>query len=206
MRQQAVAGHRSIDVSGLPDQGAFGPSGLIWRGTVGYMVIEGSMFVMTLITYFYLRLKVDAWPPSLSNPDLFWGTVNLALLLVSVIPNHIAKVAAEAGDPWRVRWSMLLCVVFGVVLLIIRWFEFGSLNARWDDNAYGSMVWCLMVLHTMHLLTDVGDTTVLTALAMSQPLDKRRYVDVSENGLYWYFIVAWWIPVYLTVYFAPRWL
>jgi len=68
------------------------------------------------------------------------------------------------------------------------------------------MVWCLMVLHTMHLLTDVGDTTVLTALALSQPLDKRRYVDVAENGLYWYFIVAWWIPVYLTVYFAPRWL
>ena len=89
MRQQAVAGHRSVDVSGLPDQGAFGSSGLIWWGTVGYMVIEGSMFVMTLITYFYLRLKVDAWPPSLSNPDLFWGTVNLALLLVSVIPNHI---------------------------------------------------------------------------------------------------------------------
>jgi hypothetical protein len=24
--------------------------------------------------------------------------------------------------------------------------------------------------------------------------------------LYWYFIVLWWIPIYLTVYFAPRWL
>ena len=49
-------------------------------------------------------------------------------------------------------------------------------------------------------------TAVLTALAWMRPLNKKRYVDISENGLYWYFIVAWWLPVYLTVYFAPRWL
>ena len=195
----------ALDVSGLKDS-AFGHKGLIWWGTVGYMVIEGSMFVMTLITYFYLRLRVDEWPPSASNPALFWGTLNLVLLLVSAVPNHIAKAAAEACDLARVRWSMVLCVLFGVALLAIRWFEFGSLNTRWDDSAYGSMVWCLMVLHTLHLLTDVGDTTVLTALAFTEPMTKRRYIDISENGLYWYFIVAWWIPVYLTVYFAPRWL
>jgi cytochrome c oxidase subunit III len=206
VKQQAIAGHRAVDVSALPDQGAFGPSGLIWWGTVGFMVIEGSMFVMALITYFYLRLKVEAWPPSAANPDPFWGSVNLLLLLASAVPNHIAKVAAEACDLRRVRWSMGVCVICGVALLLIRWFEFGSLNTRWDDSAYGSMVWCLLILHTLHLLTDVGDTTVLTVLAFAKPMTKRRYVDVAENGLYWYFIVAWWLPVYLTIYFAPRWL
>jgi cytochrome c oxidase subunit III len=206
MRQQAIAGHRALDVGGLPDQGAFGPSGLIWWGTVGFMVIEGSMFVMALITYFYLRLKVEAWPPSAANPDLFWGTVNLVVLLASAVPNHIAKAAGEACNLARVRWSLVVCVLFGVALVVIRGLEFGSLNTRWDDSAYGSMVWCLLVLHTMHLLTDVGDTTVLTVMAFAKPMSKRRYVDVAENGLYWYFIVAWWIPIYLTIYFAPRWL
>lgn len=206
MRQQAVAGHRSIDVSALPDQGAFGPSGLIHWGTISYMVIEGSMFAMVLLTYFYLRLKVDDWPPSLPDPDLFWGTLNLVVLLASTVPNHIAKVAAQAFDLARVRWSMVACVLFGVVLLAIRWLEFGSLNARWDDNAYGSVVWCLLILHSTHLLTEVVETAVLTTLAFTHPPTKRRLIDVSESGLYWYFVVAWWIPVYLTVYFAPRWL
>jgi cytochrome c oxidase subunit I+III len=206
MRQQAVGGHRALDVGALPDQGAFGPSGLIWWGTVGYMVIEGSMFVMALITYFYLRLKVEAWPPSAADPDLFWGTVNLVVLLVSAAPNHLAKLAAEACDLRRVRLWLVLCVLFGLALLAIRGLEFGSLNVRWDDSAYGSMVWALLVLHTVHLLTDVGETAVLAVLAWSQPMTKRRYVDVDENGLYWYFVVAWWIPVYLTIYFAPRWL
>jgi cytochrome c oxidase subunit I+III len=206
MRQEAIAGHRALDVRDLPDQGAFGPAGLIWWGTVGYMVIEGSMFVMVLITYFYLRLKVEEWPPSLPNPSLLWGTANLLLGAVSLVPNQLAKSAAEASDQRRVQIWLITCVVLGLALIGLRWQEFAAVNARWDDNAYGSMVWCILVLHTMHLLTEVGDTAVLMVLALVRPLNKRRYVDVSENGLYWYFVVAWWIPLYLTIYFAPRWL
>jgi cytochrome c oxidase subunit 3 len=204
--QQAPAGHRAIDVSGLSDQGAFGHQGLIWWGTTGYMVIEGSMFVMALITYFYLRLRVDAWPPSNPNPDLLYGTFNLGVLLVSAVPNHLAKLAAEKLDLGAVRRWMVLEVLFGVALLVIRGLEFTTLNCRWDDNAYGSIVWCLMVMHTIHLATDVGETSVLAVLTFTGPMSVRRFIDVSENGLYWYFIVLWWIPIYLTVYFAPRWL
>lgn len=206
IRQAAPTGHRVLDVSELPDQGAFGPDGLIWWGTVGFMVIEGSMFVMALITYFYLRLRVEDWPPSLDNPSLLFGTLNLVVLLASAVPNHLAKLAAERLDLERTRHWLLLCVVFGVALVVIRMLEFPALNARWDSNAYGSMVWALLVLHTIHLLTDVADTTVLTALMWKGPASTRRFIDVSENGLYWYFIVAWWIPIYLTVYMAPRWL
>jgi heme/copper-type cytochrome/quinol oxidase subunit 3 len=205
IRQRAVAGQRAVDVSDLPD-GMFGHQGLIWWGTVGFMVIEGSMFVMALITYFYLRLRVEEWPPSLSPPDLFYGTLNLVVMLVSAVPNHLAKLAAEKFSLIRVQFWMVICLLFGVTLLVIRAFEFTTLNARWDDNAYGSMLWCLMVLHTMHLATDVVDTGVLAALMFSGPIERKRYIDVSENGLYWYFIVLWWIPIYLTVYFAPRWL
>ena len=204
--QRALAGHRVVDVSSLPDQGEFGHKGLIWWGTTGYMVIEGSMLVMALITYFYLRLKVDEWPPAQPNPDLFYGTLNLGILLVSAGPNHLAKIAAEKFDLGRTRFWLVICVLFGIALLCVRWYEFIGVNCRWDDNAYGSMVWCLLVLHTIHLATDVVETGVLSALMFTGPINKKRYIDVSENGLYWYFIVAWWIPIYLTIYFAPRWL
>jgi cytochrome c oxidase subunit I+III len=200
------AGRRAVDVSELPDQGAFGPSGLIWWGTVGFMVIEGAMFVMVLITYFYLRLRVDAWPPTLSPPALFYGTLNLVVLVGSAVPNHLAKLAAEREDLAATRRWLVLCVAFGVALVGIRLLEFPALNARWDSNAYGSIVWALMVLHTIHLLTDVTDTAVLTVLAWVGSMTTRRFIDVSENGLYWYFIVAWWVPIYLTVYMVPRWL
>jgi cytochrome c oxidase subunit I+III len=47
---------------------------------------------------------------------------------------------------------------------------------------------------------------VLLAVAFVEPVTKKRFVDFSENSLYWYFIVAWWIPIYATIYLAPRWL
>jgi hypothetical protein len=33
----------------------------------------------------------------------------------------------------------------------------------------------------------------------------RRYGDVNENADYWWFIIAAWIPIYLTLYLVPRW-
>lgn len=205
IRERAGAGPRQLDVSSLPDH-AFGHHGLIWWGTVGFMVIEGSMFVMVLITYFYLRLRVDEWPPSLSDPDLLYGTLNLVVLLASGVPNHLAKLSAEKLDLPRVQLWLTVCVLFGAVLLLVRGFEFTTLNCRWDDNAYGSILWAVLILHTIHLATDVVDTSVLAALMFVGPVTEKRFVDVSENGLYWYFILAWWVPVYLTIYWAPRWL
>jgi cytochrome c oxidase subunit I+III len=198
-------GRRTVDVAALPNH-AFGHSGLIWWGTVSFMVIEGSMFVIAIVAYFYLRTRVPAWPPSAPNPDLTLGTINLLILLASALPNQAVKTAAEKYDLVKVQRGMLICLCFGVAFLVVRAFEFASLNVAWDSNAYGSIVWVLMGVHTAHLLTDVVDSGVLTALMFSRHVERKRFVDVSENALYWYFVVAWWIPIYLVVYFAPRWL
>jgi heme/copper-type cytochrome/quinol oxidase subunit 3 len=194
-----------LDVAPLP-KFAFGHKGLIWWGTVGFMVIEGSMFVMVIIVYFYLRLKVANWPPSLPNPNVGLATANVLLVLASCLPNALAKRAAEAFDLRKTRIWLVVLILIGVVTLVIRAFEYTQLNCRWDDNAYGSIVWLLISLHTVHVATDVVDSAVLAALLFIGPVTEKRFVDASENSLYWYFIVAWWIPVYLTIFWMPRWL
>ena len=196
---------RVLDVSPLP-RTVFGHQGLIWWGTTGFMVIEGSMFVITIVVYFYLRLQVREWPPSLPDPGLFYGTTNLLLVLLSILPAHIAKKKAEAFDLGGVRLWLGILVVFGIVSVVLRFFEYFTLNCRWDDNAYGSIVWLLLSMHTIHVATDVADSGVLLTLAFTGPNTKKRFVDYSENSLYWYFIVAWWVPIYLTIYWMPRWL
>ena len=196
---------RVLDVAALPDS-AFGHQGLIWWGTVGFMVIEGSMFVIAIIVYFYLRLKVESWPPSLPDPDLGYGTANLGLVLVSLIPAALSKKAAEALDLRRTRAWLAVLLLMGIGSVILRAFEYTALNCRWDDNAYASIVWVLLSMHTIHVATDVVDSGVLLVMAYTKPMSRKRYVDLSENSLYWYFIVAWWAPIYLVIYFAPRWL
>jgi heme/copper-type cytochrome/quinol oxidase subunit 3 len=77
---------------------------------------------------------------------------------------------------------------------------------RWDANAYGSAVWFLLGLHTTHLITDAYDSLVLLVLFFTGPLEGKRFVDVSENALYWYFVVCAWLPIYGVLYWAPRWM
>jgi cytochrome c oxidase subunit III len=203
-RVQAETPHRRVlDVAALPEY-AFGHNGLIWWGTVGFMVIEGSVFVMALVAYFFLRTRVAEWPPSLPDPDITLGTVNTVILLASIIPNHMTKKAAEQLDVRKVRILLPICLAFGVAFVVVRAFEFGSLNCSWDDNAYASIVWFIMGVHSLHLVTDVADSFVLTGLAFTAHIDPTRMVDVSENALYWDFVVLSWIPIYLTIYFGPR--
>jgi cytochrome c oxidase subunit III len=164
------------------------------------------MFLIVFVVYFYLRLRVDAWPPSLPDPDYFYGTINTVVLLASLIPNYFAKAAAERLDLAKVRLWIVVMVLLGFLPLGIRFFEYFSLNCRWDSNAYGSIVWLLLSLHTMHLATDAVDSAVLAALMFTDKVEGKRFVDVSENALYWNFIVLSWIPVYLIIYFGPRWM
>jgi heme/copper-type cytochrome/quinol oxidase subunit 3 len=94
--------------------------------------------------------------------------------------------------------------VIGLAVLALRAMEFTTLGIRWDDNAYGSIVWVLLGLHTTHVLTDLGDTLVLTALMFTKHARGRRFSDVSDNAYYWNFVVIAWLPIYALIYFAPR--
>lgn len=195
---------RSLDVSGLPSY-RFSHHSLMWWGIMGMIAIEGTLFAIAIGTYFYLWSQAQQWPLSTPPPALRWGTLNLLVLLASILPNQWAKQAGEDGDERRIRLWLVVCSLFGIALVGVRALEFTTLHCRWDGDAYGSIVWMLLGLHTMHLVTDVYDTGVLALLFwLPKPHEGKRHVDVSENGLYWYFVVLTWIPIYAVLYWVPR--
>lgn len=193
------------DVGHLPDH-AFGTDSILWWGTLAFIAIEATAFVLGIGTYFYLMREVPTWPPgSIAPPGLLYGALFTVLLLVSFLPNHWAKKAAMRQE-WRgAVFGTVAILVFGIALLVLRGFEFTALNVRWDTNAYGSIVWVLLGLHTVHLGTDVVDTAVLLAVVLKErELAPRRYTDISENSDYWNFVVLAWVPVYAVIYLVPH--
>jgi cytochrome c oxidase subunit 3 len=193
----------ALDVSALP-KSAFGHHSVMWWATMCMIAIEGTAFALGITSYLYLKGRVPHWPPTGPAPGLLWGTVNVLILLASAWPNALAKKAAERFDLRAVRVWMVVCLVFAVGFNAIRFLEFSHLNVRWDTNAYGSVTWFLLGLHTTHVLTDFLDSAVLTAVMCFGRVDEQRFVDVSENALYWYFVVVSWLPIYAVIYLAPR--
>jgi cytochrome c oxidase subunit III len=198
---------RTIDVSDLPDY-AFGARSPLWWGTLAIIAVEATVFIVSIASYFYLQGTEPEWPPpGTLPPDHFWGTINTAILLLSAVPNTFVKKAAEKLEMTKVRLWIVVADVFAVAFCIVRIFEYRVLNVSWDSNAYGSVVWTLLSLHTIHLVTDLADSLVLTALMFTaHGYEGKRFVDVSENAFYWYFVVGAWIPIYIVVYWVPRWL
>ncbi len=195
---------RTLDVGPLPP-GAFGSRSLMWWGTMGLVLIEGTAFALSIGAYFFLRTRMPAWPPhGIAAPALRWGTLNTVILIASMIPNELAKRAGERIDLRGVRIWMVVCLAFGVAFNLVRVFEFAHLNVTWDHDSYGSVVWLLLGLHTTHIVTDVLDTAVLAVLMFIGPIEERRFIDVAENAVYWYFVVLAWLPIYGVIYWAPR--
>jgi heme/copper-type cytochrome/quinol oxidase subunit 3 len=197
--------HFRRDVSDLPTH-AFSHRSLTWWGVIGFMVIEGTAFALAIAAYFFLMSQEQEWAPRPWNPPgLIAGTLFTLVILLSEIPNTMVKKAAEKKDVAAVRALLPVVVAIGAVLLVIRGFEFNSLNIMWYDNAYGSIMWALLLLHTTHIGTDWVDTVVLWALMRTPHGESpRRLVDVDENSLYWRFVWLTWIPIYLLLYWVPR--
>jgi heme/copper-type cytochrome/quinol oxidase subunit 3 len=193
------------DLSGLPTN-SFGARSLTWWGTLAFMTLEGMGFALAIAAYLYLMVHAPRWPLNAPPPDILAGSIVTVLFIASEPLNRALSRWARNEDLRKVQVGLIGMSLFGIAPLVARWFEFGSLNVRWDSDAYGSALWFLLGLHTAHLLTDIVDTLVLTALMFTRHAkNPRRFSDVADNAFYWDFVIVSWLPIYLLLYWVPRW-
>ncbi|MGL9622397.1 cytochrome c oxidase subunit 3 [Bradyrhizobium sp. U531] len=199
MREKIV-----LDLGRLPLHG-MGTASVTWWGTLAFMLIEGTGFALTIAVYIYLMSLATVWPINAPPPDLLPGTLVTLILGISLLPNILISRWAEHQDLGKVQIGMVIMSIFGIVPLIVRIFEFPALKVSWDSNAYGSVVWVLLGLHTTHIITDLVDTLVLAVLMFTRHgPNRRRFGDVQDNAMYWNFVVATWLPIYGCIYWLAR--
>jgi heme/copper-type cytochrome/quinol oxidase subunit 3 len=195
---------RTLDVSGLPTA-VLDSRSLVWWGTIVMTVIETLVFVITVGAYFYLRTVSNQWPPGRTGPPaLTAATINLVVLLVSVVPAMALDRAGQRRDLRMVRWMLGANLIFGTTFLVLRIFEFRALHCWWNSHAYGSITWTLLFLHTTNLLTSLAETAIVLAYFLLRPVEDRHYLDARLDGVFWYFVVVTWIPLYVVVFLVPR--
>lgn len=181
---------RVLDVEKMPTH-AFGPRAPMWWALVCLMAIEGTMLVLTVLSLFYVRDRMSPWPPTLGVKPAAWiFTGELILWLVSV-PAMIATVhAAKRADVRGMRRGLILATIPAVLAVVCRVLVFETIPFRWDEHAYGSVVWALLILQFIHVLSGVGENLLFLALLFIGPVEHKHRVDVEVTSLLWWFVVA----------------
>jgi heme/copper-type cytochrome/quinol oxidase subunit 3 len=187
------------DVSHLPSW-RHGHHGLTFWGTLGFAASEGCVFALAVGAFLFLAVASAAWPADPAKLPLLPSTLLTLLLVASWWPNRKASEAAHREDLGASRRWLVVMSVIGVAATALRTWEIWALPVRWDSDAYGSMVWLILGLHAAHLVTDLADTLVLTALMFTRHGGGRRFTDISDNSLYWNFVILAWLPLYLLLY------
>jgi cytochrome c oxidase subunit 3 len=190
----------TLDVSGLPTY-AFGRRDPRWVAVLLLIAIEASVFALLLFAYFYTRTRLEVWPPTPpGSRELTFGAAILVVLLASVWPAHRVNRAVYAANLASAQRWLALCTVLSLLALTLRAFELSHLPFRWDSNVFGSVFWGALVLHTSHLIAGNVENGLFLALLARGPIEKKHLVDLEVNGIYWYFVVLSWLPLYAVLY------
>lgn len=196
-----------LDASGLTQRPADHRHPL-WWGFWGMIAIETTVFATLVVSYFYLRMGADSWPPDpLTPPELLLPTLNTLVLLASSGTMLLADRGIKAGKQRQLALALTAGIVLALVFLALKAYEYlHHVEYRWDDHAYGSIVWTIVGFHSAHVTALVLKTVVVATLAWKGHFTEDRRLAVTVNGIYWHFVVLIWIPLYLTLYWAPRFL
>jgi heme/copper-type cytochrome/quinol oxidase subunit 3 len=193
-----------LDVAHLPNV-TLGSEAVIWWGNLLMFAIEGSMFAMVGVTYFYLRDRVAVWPPpGAEGPGLFWPTATTLVLVAAGAPMWAINRACLRRDRGTLRWAVPLTVLLGALALATRTAELRALDFKWSEHAYGSIVWTILGLHTAHLIAFTLELAVMEALLLIGPFRDKHFVDARTTALYWVFVLLAWLPFYGILVLGPR--
>jgi cytochrome c oxidase subunit I+III len=191
------------DVRNLP-RTVFGNRALMWWGTMGFIIIEGTTLFICAVTYFYLRRNFATWPPQhVYRPGLVIPTIQVLVMLLSILPMRWVDRASHRMDLGTVRIGLLICSLLILVMCLLRVYEFRALKVRWDTSAYGSAAWAVVFAHTTLLVLEAAETLAITKLIFGDQVEERDLSGVSDNALYWYFLTGVWVPLYLAVFLSP---
>ncbi len=94
-----------------------------------------------LLSYFYLRLENEIWPPpGIESPALGWGAMAAIAMLAAATTARLALDRAQHGAIDGMRAAIAATLAFVSVAVYSLWQPIGEVADVADEHAYGSIV------------------------------------------------------------------
>jgi cytochrome c oxidase subunit 3 len=182
---------------------------LPYRGTVGMaclIVAESAIFIIFVVAYiFYIGKSISGPTPAEVLELPIFGTI---CLLSSSITIHFAESALRKNYLRSFTAYLGVTVLLGAVFLVTtarEWYRLihdKGLTIR--TNLFGTTYYSLVGLHATHVVVGLIMLTLVLVFSLAGRVTEEHSRRVETLSLYWHFVDAVWIVVFLTVYVLGR--
>lgn len=171
-----------------------------WAG-VGSILM---LFVALTSAYIVRSAASNDWRP-VAMPKVLW--LSTALILVSSVTIEAARRSLRNNGVTYGRW-LLGTLVLGAAFVIsqlVAWRQLVKQGVYLASNPYSSFFYLFTAAHGVHLLGGLGALTYLLVRTTKQrdTLDGelRRVGAADAASIYWHFLDALWIGLFLLLMF-----
>ncbi len=173
-------------------------------GMVMALASWSMMFGSLFFAYAILRLKAGTWPPDgvAPLPRLLPFVNTLVLLLSSVMLHRGVRPEAEARLG-ALRGALRATIALGSLFLVLQlavWVPLWRTGFTIASGVYGSIFYGLTVFHALHVLAGLVVLLALVPGARKGRYRSGRQSAVRLSAMFWHFVDAVWVVMFVAVY------
>jgi cytochrome c oxidase subunit III len=185
------------------------PWKLPYRGTVGMaclIIAESAIFIIFVVAYIYYIGKSLSGPTPAQVLELpIFGTI---CLLSSSITVHFAVSALRKENFRAFTLNMAGTVLLGGIFLLTTAREWYHLihdeGLTIKTNLFGTTYYSLVGLHATHVVVGLIMLSLVLAFSLAGRVKEEHSEKLEALSLYWHFVDAVWVVVFLVVYVLGR--
>ncbi|MGY3487107.1 cytochrome c oxidase subunit 3 [Bradyrhizobium sp. USDA 4011] len=184
-----------------------------------FLASEVLFFGALMLTYTVCRIDhPEAFAAAGRATNIWYGTINTAILLTSSLTMAVASQAATVGRVFRrlVIWCLAATASLGIAFLVVKAFEYkediekhlvpGAGFAVHDAGAqlFFGLYWLITGVHAIHLTIGIVLVTRLALLGYLEKLQIGENPEIEVTALYWHLVDVIWIFLYPLIYLPGR--
>ncbi|MEO7057117.1 MAG: cytochrome c oxidase subunit 3 [Caldimonas sp.] len=175
-----------------------------WWGMITVIATETALFAYLLFSYFYIASQNGgAWPPG-GPPKLDLAIPGSIMLLLGSVTMWWGEKGIRAGKRGQLLIGLGVSVLLGLGFVVLEGIEWSRKGFTPQTNAYGSLYFTVTGFHLTHVIVGVLMLVMLFVWTLLGYFGARRHSTVAIAVLYWHFVTAVWVAVFLTFYVSPH--